>query len=258
MKNKKLDGSKVKKFIVPSFLLFLLFCFVFLFAYSPKLRIRPVEAQIKSENQQIELSTNVANLQVVGSKIEGRQFVVTVRNNYEKTINSFFLTTGDISYHIDLLYSDTADGLMPFAERDLRANADNNLYARGLTIQAVLFEDGTGAGQSPFVTKMTDTRRGQKIALTEGKKQIDALLASEGEKLETDVKRVKNSFMISLSERSSIEENEDVKGGVDAGKQRFGRYLDDLIHISEGKSAVNLTPDIKKVGKRLEKYISKL
>lgn len=234
-----------------------MFSCVFLLTYSSEKNTSVAQTKAESNTEHIKVFNNIDHLQIVGSKIEKGRFTVSIKNNFDKIVNSFYLTTGDVSYHTELIYSDVKDGVAPSSEFDISTDLDKNLFSNGLTVRAILFEDGTGEGQPSLIQEMKDKRYGEKLELTKGRDLLEKLLSSGALEGIENFSEIKEKFA-SLPSTEKNTQNESIMLGIDSGRQRFLRYIDELSKNSEANKPDNRASEITKARNKLEKYISKL
>lgn len=260
MQNKKFRESYVRSLFFVSLLLCLIGCVVF-FGYSAKTNTIIAQTKEPPHKRTVKVFSNVDKLDIVNSQIEDDRFSFTLRNRFDKNINSFYYTSGERSSHTTLIYSDFKNVVGPGEEHNFSTELREELYTNGLTILAILFEDGTGAGEPQTIQKMQDERKGVKLELIRGKQLIDDLLTTNSAKSKLDIERVKTKFLSPISiEKLSGNESEDdmIETGKGFGRQRFLKCIDDLLKTAEVNGTNRLEPDITKVGIILEKYIAKL
>jgi hypothetical protein len=246
--------DKIKNLVLPTLIACLLGCLFFLAYYS---KTNTSIAQAAKGVDNIKVFNNIDKLQIINSKAEDDRFIVNVKNNFDKPINSFYLTAGDITYNIELIYSDVRDSVDPASDYQLSTDLDKNLYSSGLTVRAVLFEDGTGAGEARFIKEMKDKRYGEKVQFTRGKYLLENFLSSLGSGSPAKLTELKEKTS-SLPLTDENTQNESVKFGMDLGKQRLMAYVQELSRVVEGNKLGDLEPETTKIKNKLEKYISKL
>lgn len=257
MQNKNFHENSLRNLIFSVATLTFLLGSILLVTYLTKTHTSIAQTRKESDKSKIKVLNNINDLQIVNSKIEDDKFVIAVKNNSNKIINSFYLTTGNISYHIELIYSDVQDGIAPSSHYNLYADLDENLYSNGLSIRAILFEDGTGAGESFFIQEIKDKRYGEKLQLIKGELLLENLLSSPDLKpLEKLAKFKERISSLPVTEKDT--QNEAVKLGMDLGRQRLLRYVEDLSKNTGDNKQDNLEIEITKIRNKLERYISKL
>lgn len=256
MENRIFHGNGFRYLVFSVAVCALLLIVAFIAVYSGKTNTSSAQSKIEPDKSDIKVFNEIKELQIVDSKIKGSRFLITVRNNTDKVINSFYLTTGDASYHMELLYSDVQDAVAPAADYNLFVDLDNNLKLSGVKIRAIVFEDGTGSGEPSFIQEIKDKRYGEKLELTNGKQLLENLSLSLNTnplgKLE-ELKEKISSFSPSDKER----EREAIKFGRNLGKQRLLRYIEDLSKNADSNNLTNLQTDITALRDKLNKFISK-
>jgi hypothetical protein len=114
------------------------------------------------------------------------KYVMLLENNYSKNINGYVIGIGKSGkVAVDLTIGSraitpggVAEEHIPIsnlrAPTDLRASTEEGAPTPGITILAVLFEDGTSEGAAPVIAEIKERRAGTKIQL----KRILSLLQS--------------------------------------------------------------------------------
>lgn len=174
------------------------------------------EARLKQIEQleSLKRSFQVENLKVTNKtqhfivvsieKTRTDDLLLTLRNDYDKKITSYELSLGSKVTMADYLYSEREDGIAPgtIVENYQAIDIDPELRTKGVSILAVMFEDGTSDGDPAHIQEITQYRLG-------GKMQIERALAA----LEKVKSLPKNKMIAELrrmnTELTSSEEHND-------------------------------------------------
>jgi hypothetical protein len=113
-------------------------------------------------NLQITNSTRAFNL-INYNFIEGDEINLTFRNDYDKRISGFNVAIGSGRIQTELIISgDDRYFIAPGAIFEKTYVIQNDLQKYGITIGAVIFDDGSSDGNPKFIKEMKDYRLGMK------------------------------------------------------------------------------------------------
>lgn len=107
------------------------------------------------------------HLQVVSVEQTEDEILLSLKNDYSKSINAFTVSIGELTISEDYVYSGkgTAPGSQ-YTFRIAKQPAAPNRYEQPtINILAVVFDDRTGDGESRHVSKILDSRLGDKMQL---------------------------------------------------------------------------------------------
>lgn len=123
---------------------------------------RTADAQ-PSQDVSVSVTNETKSFQVVNfdkdlEYVKGAEFLrVSLRNDYDKAIVSYVISTGkNSSVQVDFMYSEGADNIAPGEVTEWRNGLNPAMLAEGVTIQAVVFDDGTGDGDPVKIKEVTD------------------------------------------------------------------------------------------------------
>lgn len=126
------------------------------------LRILGVKGSTDSQQSVIQIDNKTYALEVLDSKVENGNFRITLKNRSNRNITSYELSLGGgKSIQTELLY--TNEVITPGQTFIEDFPVDDHLIRDGFAIVAVVFEDGTGNGDSRVIRQITDIRYGEKL-----------------------------------------------------------------------------------------------
>lgn len=149
--------NRIKRMAANPYLL--LFVFVSILVALPTLRI--VFSRPNAPRQSIvPVKSLVPRLSVVSAEAQRDSVRLTLRNDYDKTITAFAVSSSNIITRTELI--DTDEVMVPGETRSKfyeRPPSPSPEYA--ITIQAALFEDETSEGNATIIKQFTDARLGE-------------------------------------------------------------------------------------------------
>lgn len=194
-------------------------------------------------------------------EVQGRsRFAVTVRNGYDKPIVAYSIRVEDSSTDKDTISASERGGLVD--DWSLQPNATDVAHAFAasggevvLTIFAVLFEDGTGDGDTNALTRLQEVRAGIKLAyqriapiLRRAASQNRAVISEAAiQSLEDEV--------ASISDR---EVPMNLRRGFDQAKGYIDSELKNLKDNLHSEPGLKSGAEIDKKAKEIEKALAKL
>jgi hypothetical protein len=202
--------------------------------------------------------TKAASLEILNSEFQNGRIIIRIRNTSQKSANGFYLTGHDMAWQYELVYSEVQDNVPPFAEYEIAFTSDKSKLADGITINAVLFDDGTGDGEPKFINVMKDKRYGEKLELTHGKRLLDEYAVMNHSITSDDIDELKKKFATECSKDVASEHSENVRLGIDSGRQRFLRVVEGFNKGDPNNNFSDIGPLIKSASSRLQKFITKL
>jgi len=106
----------------------------------------------------------VPNLIVVDAQIRNRAVSLTLRNDYNKTITAFAVSSSRIITRSELIDTDEvlAPGATVTKDYELPSSPSPE-YAT--TLEAVVFDDGTAVGKAKNIKQILDARAGQRAQI---------------------------------------------------------------------------------------------
>lgn len=219
-------------------------------------QVKTIQMEIGKEKVKFFNRTN--SFQILSNKIVDDRMQLLLKNNYGKSVNGFYATVGsekeNISYNIELSYSDVRDEIPPQEYFTLYASLDKQLFTEGLTIHAVLFSDGTGDGEEDTIQEMRDIRQGEKFQLTKGLELIRdfwELPPNEFSPRLNDLKFNILSLTTNNKNKSSA-----YNSGLNYGKERLTLYFDE-IQKDKNVDVFTTKQKFSKLQSKLEVLVSK-
>lgn len=200
------------------------------------------------------------SFQVINTEIIDDNLQITLKNNYNKSINGFYLTVGNLSgdnssFDVELLYSDVREEILPNETFVLPVGLGKKLYTEGLTLRAVIFTDGTGDGEPDLIQEKQDVRQGEKFQLNEGIKLLKEFRISQSKNFSSKLESLKlnASSLPTKDTTKSLAYN----SGLSSGKETLMYYLNKK---QEYETLDELTVEQKflQLQTKLERVVSKL
>lgn len=215
---------------VCAFLVLICLTFLIIYQFSKhSISVQSRTAQKISEKEKIKFINKANSFLIENSEVFGEELKLTLKNNYERSINAFYITVGPkengVSYNIELLYSEVKDAIRPGESFTCRLSYDKQLQINGFVLQAVLFSDNSGDGETDFIQRMKDVRQGEKAIFGKGLE----LLKNQKNLIFEDFSKLEAL----KSEIASLEVKEDKKSsdynyGLSSGKENLIRYLEKI------------------------------
>jgi hypothetical protein len=131
-------------------------------------------AQIETIPMRQSLARGFPITNIVGTREQGYQ--VTLRNDYDKSIVAFELGAGRGRMTRDLIHKN--ETIKPGASHTEYYGYEPVLDTKPLTLFGVVFEDGSGAGESDSVKAIKDMRLGAKMRLAQFAPILEGALES--------------------------------------------------------------------------------
>jgi uncharacterized protein (UPF0147 family) len=194
-------------------------------------------------------------------EVQGRsQFAVTVRNGYDKPIVAYSIRVEDGSTDKDTISAVERGGLvddwsLPPNATDIAhvsASSEGNIV---LTIFAVMFEDGTGDGDTDDLMRLQEVRAGVKLAY----QRIAPILRRAAN--ETNAVGSDEATQSLEGEVASINDKEvpmNLRRGFAQAKAYIGSELKELKDKVRSKPSLKYGEEVNKKAKELEKALAKL
>ncbi|HMS41887.1 MAG TPA: hypothetical protein PKE69_16775 [Pyrinomonadaceae bacterium] len=198
-------------------------------------------------------------LQIISNEIIDKEVHFLLKNNYSKNINGFYATVGDDkeneSYNVELIYSEIKTEISPQGTFILRIPLEDKLYKSGLTLQSVVFTDGSSDGENQYISEIKDIRKGEKNQLTKGLNLLNNYLSSPDNLNSNTIVNLIQS--VSTFETTDSTKSSNYNSGMFTGKENLLQYLGQIqknqkIFLQSNKE------ELLKLRSKLEKYIQKL
>ena len=211
----------------------------------------PQESVLRVENK-------TKAFQVVSIAKDRESIHVSLRNDYEKTIISYIVATSrHTTMQTDYGFSDESKGIAPRAIEDWRETTTLQMLSDGITILAVVFEDGTGDGEPQRVKEIKDQRYGYKVQISRILLLIENILKSPVADTPTAIDELE-SQITSLSTEPDDETLEHSKLGLHNQKESTLRDVEELRGIVQEPGKITVRDGLVRIKKRLEKRLSRL
>ena len=97
-------------------------------------------------------------------KIENRDLALTLQNGYDKKINGFLVSVGNVGIHTEYMYN--PDQMIPPGGTWVdQVPIEPFTDTKGITLTAVFFDDGTSDGDEAAIKGTEEDRAGQKALI---------------------------------------------------------------------------------------------
>jgi hypothetical protein len=207
---------------------------------------------VNNQQSEIKVFNKTSAFEVIKSEIVGDELQLSLKNISNKGINAFQVLVGpekgdSLGSFVDFIYSDIKDEISPNEVFVHREALGKEIYANGITLQAVFFTDGTGDGEANIIREVNETRQGTSLQLSKGLEMIQKTLASPSDEFSSRViaLRTEISDLPAADKTKSPQYN----SGLHFGKERL---LTDIKNIESNKQ------DLIKVESKLKKVIPRL
>lgn len=112
-------------------------------------------------------------------KIENRDLALTLQNGYDKKINGFLVSVGNVGIHTEYMYN--PDQMIPpngtwVDQVPIEPFTDT----KGISLVAVFFDDGTSDGDEGAIKQTSEDRAGQKALIRRALALIRQTLSAPG------------------------------------------------------------------------------
>lgn len=158
-------------------------------------------------------------------KIENRDLALTLQNGYDKKINGFQVSVGNVGIHTEYMYN--PDQMIPpggiwVDQVPIEPFTDT----KGITFMSVHFEDGTGDGDEAAIKLVEEGRAGQITQINRVlaliRRTLSAPNADSVAALDELLSRIRSL------PRERVRGRPDFSGGLESGKQRMTAIIEEL------------------------------
>ena len=160
------------------------------------IQIQLNEFREKIDLKKLNLSNKTSSLSLSKMERVSNELIrFSLKNNSSKKINGYFISWGSKTILVDYTLSDKEENIPPYGDFVLEQHIDldPDLYSKGFSILAVVFDDGTSEGDTPYVNNILDYREGNRVQI---KKAISFLEKYPSQELSPDrIKRELNTFV---------------------------------------------------------------
>lgn len=158
-------------------------------------------------------------------KVDNRDLKLTLQNGYNKTINGFQVSVGDVGIHTELMYN--KDQMIPPGGLWIKQVAIQEYTdTKGIVLMSVHFDDGTSDGDYVAVKQVEEERAGQKTQI----KRALALIRRTLRSPEADSVAALDELLSQVRSLPSQGKNgrDDFWAGLESGKKRMIWILEEL------------------------------
>ncbi|MEK6407305.1 MAG: hypothetical protein AABN34_10105 [Acidobacteriota bacterium] len=158
-------------------------------------------------------------------KVEDRDLKLTLQNGYDKKINGFQLSIGNVGIHTELMYNQD-QMLPPGGIRVEQFAIQDYTDTKGIALMSVHFDDGTSDGDTVAVKQVEEERSGQKTQI----KRALALIRRTLRSSDADSVAALDELLSQIRSLPSEGKNgrPDFWGGLESGKQRTVAIIEEL------------------------------
>jgi hypothetical protein len=158
-------------------------------------------------------------------KIENRDLALTLQNGYDKKIDGFQVSVGNVGIYTEYMYNPDqmiAPGGIWVDQVPIEPFTDT----KGITFMSVHFEDGTGDGDEAAIKLVEEERAGQKAQIRRALALIRQTLSAPNVESVAALDELLSQLRSLPSER--ISGRPDFSGGLDSGKKRMIAIIEAL------------------------------
>lgn len=227
-------------------------CF-FLYGNSPL--TTSAQSTQKNKVREIKFINKTKAFQIVGNDISGSDLNLVLQNNYDKSVNGFYVREGAAeatTTNVELIYSDHRTEIAPGETFELMLGARERIYTEGITISAVMFTDGSSDGDLEIIQGIIDVRQGERIQMEKGLKMFRESAANDFEPRMAYLKRQISDLPTEENGRSV-----DFNAGLFYGKESLKIYLKNIEKQAES-AAPDIDSEFSKIQQKLERVVPKL
>jgi predicted outer membrane protein len=146
----------------PYFLVLSCLCIFLLFSW---LKLGVFKASTSKMQANFPVKSLVPGLAIADVKIEKDNVILTLRNDSNKTITAFSWSSSEVIYRSEMVGSENT--IAPGATKEKTCSLPSPASSeKGITILAVVYEDGTSDGVAKFVKQILDERAGTQAQLS--------------------------------------------------------------------------------------------
>lgn len=158
-------------------------------------------------------------------KVENRDLTLTLQNGYDKKINGFQVSVGNVGIYTEYMYN--PDQMIPpggtwVDEVPIEPDTDT----KGITFMSVHFEDGTSDGDEAAIKLVEEERAGEKTQIRRALALIRRTLSAPNADSVDALDELLSQIRSLPSER--VNGRADFSGGLASGKQRMVAIIEAL------------------------------
>ena len=252
---KKIIIPKPQTLVYGSIVLSVFLAVTDLFSFGFNLPNSLAQSKRVDSKREVKFINLTKSFRVAGSKITGDDLNLVLQNNYDKSINGFYVREGAAeatTTNVELIYSDNRTEIAPGETFELLLGARERIYTEGITISAVMFTDGSSDGDPEIIQGIIDVRQGERIQMEVGLKLFRESAEKDYESRMAYLKR-QISDLQTKEKGGSV----DFNAGLFYGKERLKLYLKDIEKRAES-AASDIDSEFSKIQQKLERVIPKL
>lgn len=218
---------------------------------------------IESDNQfpleDLKIANKTKGFTVHSIKRQDNIIEMELRNTYSKPITGYQIYVGDQTIQTELLVNNDPEVILPGGSVRKQYPADEEIKTRGITILAVLFDDHTGDGDSYYLDRLLQYRKGMKMQRLRTIEIFQKVLDSGGT-------NVLEALEKAVSEIPTLPEEEmkqlpwQVQFGIKDEKNRLYRATKNFFHELresqnlKGSTQMNVQLEYQKANSFIERY----
>jgi hypothetical protein len=198
-------------------------------------------------------------LKVVSVEQTESEILLLMKNDYSKSINALTISIGDLTVNNDYVYSGKA--IAPGSQYTFRIPKQPAVPGQSaqpaINILAVVFDDRTGDGEDRYVSKVLNSRLGEKIQLS----RILPLLQKALKSSDADLPNAVDELVYQVSTLSESSDGQLSSDTQDASRGRKEFVLKNIQAIkgnSPNDNHVSLRKHLDQLKKHYEALISRL
>ena len=197
-------------------------------------------------------------------KVENRDLKLTFQNGYDKKINGFQVSVGDVGIHTELMYNED-QMISPGGIRVEQVAIQEYTDTKGIALLSVHFEDGTSDGDAVAVKQVEEERSGQKTQIKRALALIRQTLRSPDADSVAALEKLLSQIRSLPSQGKTG--RDDFWAGLESGKKRMVAIIegvrqrqDPSTYQAQGgqhvQSDISIRTALMKVVERHERVIS--
>lgn len=211
------------------------------------------------QNDELEIDNKAQSFQVVGIVRDAGDYVLSLKNGYDKPINGYSIGLGTRGAKLDVELI-TGDRVISPGEiietripiSNLRRTASELSAKPKITILSVMFEDGTSNGDPEAIAQTEHSRLGTKIQLKRILPSLQAIVDLPDSKLPEALDKLKAEIS-SLPVKSNGSLPPAAEVGLRSAKEDLLREIENL-----GQDRLKIRSAVTKIKESGEKRVAKL
>lgn len=173
----------------------------------------------KLDTKKIPIKNMTQSLTLVGLEKAENNIRLTLKNGYDKIINGFQVSIGDVGIQEELIYN-RERMILPDGTYIIDLPIQEQTDVKGIRITSVAFEDGSSDGDPAFIWQMAEKRLGEQFQLKQAFRLIRKhILAPDIENIEAS-DRLKSQLEL-LPVHTEEGERMDYELGLESARNRL-------------------------------------